>query len=42
MDKEESFMKKAILVKDLFVSYHGNEALKNISFTVNEGNLVVL
>lgn len=33
-------MNKAILVKDLFVSYHGNEALKNISFTVNEGNLV--
>ncbi|MFX3674022.1 MAG: metal ABC transporter ATP-binding protein [Paenisporosarcina sp.] len=33
-------MKKAISVKNLFVSYHGNEALKNISFTVNEGNLV--
>lgn len=33
-------MKIAILVKDLFVSYHGNEALNNVSFSVNEGNLV--
>lgn len=33
-------MKIAILVKNLFVSYHGNEALNNVSFSVNEGNLV--
>ncbi|WP_075618668.1 metal ABC transporter ATP-binding protein [Paenisporosarcina indica] len=33
-------MKTAISVKDLFVSYHGSEALNNVSFTVNEGNLV--
>jgi len=34
------YMKIAILVENLFVSYHGNEALNNVSFSVNEGNLV--
>jgi ABC-type Mn2+/Zn2+ transport system ATPase subunit len=38
--KEETFLKTAISVNDLYVSYHGTEALKNINFTVNEGNLV--
>ena len=33
-------MKIAISVNELFVSYHGSEALKNVSFTVQEGNLV--
>lgn len=33
-------MKTAISVNELFVSYHGSDALTNVSFTVNEGNLV--
>ncbi|EPD53254.1 hypothetical protein HMPREF1210_00985 [Paenisporosarcina sp. HGH0030] len=33
-------MTTAIAVSDLFVSYNGNEALRNVSFTVEEGNLV--
>ena len=33
-------MKIAIAVKDLYVSYYGSEALKNVSFTVDEGMLV--
>ena len=33
-------MKTAISVKDLYVSYYGSEALKNVSFTVDEGILV--
>lgn len=33
-------MKTAISVTDLYVSYQGTEALKNINFKVNEGNLV--
>ena len=33
-------MTTAITVSDLFVSYNGTEALKNVSFTVEEGNLV--
>jgi iron/zinc/copper transport system ATP-binding protein len=33
-------LKTAISVSDLYVSYHGTEALKNINFTVNEGHLV--
>jgi ABC-type Mn2+/Zn2+ transport system ATPase subunit len=30
----------AISVKELYVSYYGSEALKNISFTIEEGKLV--
>ena len=33
-------MKTAISVKELYVSYYGSEALKNVSFTVDEGKLV--
>jgi manganese transport system ATP-binding protein len=33
-------MKTAISVKELYVSYYGSEALKNVSFTVEEGKLV--
>ena len=33
-------MGKAILVNKLFVSYHGTDALKNISLSINEGKLV--
>lgn len=33
-------MKTAIAVKELYVSYFGSEALKNVSFTVEEGKLV--
>ena len=33
-------MKTAIAVKELYVSYHGSEALKNVSFTIEEGKLV--
>lgn len=33
-------MKEAISVKELYVSYYGSEALKNVSFTVDEGKLV--
>jgi len=33
-------MKTVISVNELFVSYHGSEALRNVSFTVNEGSLV--
>ncbi|MGE6488041.1 metal ABC transporter ATP-binding protein [Paenisporosarcina sp. NPDC076898] len=33
-------MTTAIAVNDLFVSYNGNEALRNVTFTVEEGNLV--
>ena len=33
-------MTTAIAVNDLFVSYNGNEALKNVTFTVEEGNLI--
>lgn len=33
-------MSKAILVDKLFVSYHGTDALKNISLSVDEGKLV--
>lgn len=33
-------MKTAISVKGLYVSYYGSEALKNVSFTVEEGKLV--
>jgi manganese transport system ATP-binding protein len=34
------FMKTAISVKELYVSYNGSEALKNVSFKVAEGKLV--
>ncbi|MFC4323301.1 metal ABC transporter ATP-binding protein [Litchfieldia salsa] len=33
-------MKSALTVKELFVSYHGNEALKNINFSIEHSNLV--
>ena len=33
-------MKTAISVKELYVSYYGSEALKNVSFTIEEGKLV--
>ncbi|WP_419958678.1 metal ABC transporter ATP-binding protein [Psychrobacillus psychrotolerans] len=33
-------MKTAIAVKELYVSYFGSEALKNVSFTVEEGKLI--
>lgn len=33
-------MNSALTVKNLFVSYHGNEALRNINFSVNPGNIV--
>ncbi|MFK2826794.1 metal ABC transporter ATP-binding protein [Bacillus sp. B190/17] len=33
-------MNDALSVKNLFVSYHGNEAVKNISFSIERGNLV--
>ncbi len=33
-------MTTAITVNELYVSYNGTEALKNVSFTVEEGNLV--
>jgi ABC-type Mn2+/Zn2+ transport system ATPase subunit len=33
-------MKTAISVKELYVSYNGSEALKNVSFKVDEGKLV--
>lgn len=38
--EEGVIMNIAISVKGLYVSYFGNEALKNVSFTINEGNLV--
>jgi ABC-type Mn2+/Zn2+ transport system ATPase subunit len=33
-------MNSALTVKDLFVSYHGNEAVQNISFSIEQGKLV--
>ncbi|OCA85058.1 metal ABC transporter ATP-binding protein [Pseudobacillus wudalianchiensis] len=33
-------MNEALTVKDLFVSYHGNEAISDISFAIKPGNLV--
>jgi ABC-type Mn2+/Zn2+ transport system ATPase subunit len=33
-------VKTAISIKELYVSYYGSEALKNVSFTVEEGKLV--
>lgn len=33
-------MDHALTVKSLFVSYHGNEAVKNVSFSVEQGKLV--
>jgi manganese transport system ATP-binding protein len=30
----------ALKVKNLFVSYHGNEAVQNVNFTIERGNLV--
>lgn len=33
-------MKTALYVKDLYVSYHGNEALNDISFSLESGQLV--
>lgn len=33
-------MNPALLVKSLFVSYHGNEAVKNVSFSIEPGKLV--
>jgi ABC-type Mn2+/Zn2+ transport system ATPase subunit len=33
-------MNTAVSVKNLFVSYHGNEALRDISFTIEQGRMV--
>jgi manganese transport system ATP-binding protein len=33
-------MNSALSVKSLFVSYHGNEAVKNVSFSIEPGKLV--
>lgn len=33
-------MDSALTVRDLFVSYHGNEAVKDISFSIDPGTLV--
>lgn len=33
-------MGKAIIVKDLFVSYQGNQVVQNVSFEIEQGKLV--
>ena len=33
-------MNPALTVNSLFVSYHGNEAVKNVSFSIEQGKLV--
>lgn len=33
-------MTDAIVVKDLFVSYQGNQAVKDVSFTIEKGLLI--
>jgi len=33
-------MSSALTVKNLFVSYHGNEAIKNVSFSIEQSKLV--
>lgn len=33
-------MTEALVVKELFVSYHGNEVVQNVSFCIGKGKLV--
>ena len=33
-------MDEAIIVKDLFVSYQGNQVVQNVSFDIEKGKLV--
>ena len=41
-EKERECIKmgKAIIVKDLFVSYQGNQVVQNVSFEIEQGKLV--
>lgn len=33
-------MEKAIAVEELYVSYHGNEAVRNVTFSIDQGSMV--
>lgn len=35
-------MDEAIIVKDLFVSYQGNQVVQNVSFDIEKGNSLEL